>query len=161
MIPTPISFWPFISHSWLIPSPSHQIDCCVVVILHPLCHPSSTSRVSPFDAASSSRPHAYPLIHWIDCCILLLFVVLCRPWCCTSSSLRHHILLGHNNKSDCPCHLFCLWYPSCLSSWLLFTGRSSSFLLSLWRYPSFIKLIVVQSTHRYPSHVLIISFLTS
>ena len=53
MIPTPISFWPFISHSWLIPSPSHQIDCCVVVILHPRCHPSSTSRVSPFDAASS------------------------------------------------------------------------------------------------------------
>ena len=47
-------------------TPSHQIDCCIVVVLHPRCHQSSTSHVSSFDAASSistSPSHYLPLIH--------------------------------------------------------------------------------------------------
>ena len=60
MIPTPISFSPFISHSWLIPSPSHQIDCCVVVdVIHHLPH-----AYLPSMQCRPSRPRAYPLIHW-------------------------------------------------------------------------------------------------
>ena len=51
--------------------------------------------------------------------------------------------------------LFCLWYFSCLSSWLLFTGRSLSFLLSLWRYPSSMlfnrHIVIPHMSSLYPS----------